>query len=213
MSRNAFVILTAIAVSLPCAAARAQGVGTGSPTETTHILQPRSQPTGATEWEVHVGTTHARMEVDLDPAGPTWLKYLYRNGPPGSLLPEHRVYLYEHLTISGERSWTAWNQEVEAPGFEWKKGFPFPDAALLANGTVPSGLSIQTSGSILQFTFDPLPPGTHIDVFSGLLFHGADLPDSFDLRQYPVPEPAGALLAGVAAIALVAVRKPKLDRE
>lgn len=173
------------------AAAWAQGVGGSSPTETTHMVQTIPHvPEGPTVWETLIGSTHARIGVGLDPLGPAWLKHLQRSGPAGSFEPQHFVSIYEHLVISGQQSWTGWTQEIDAPGFEWRLSGPYVEpTTILANGAVPSGLNIETTGSTLQFTFDPLPPGTQIDIITGLRYGDALLPDSFDVQQFPVPEP------------------------
>ncbi len=185
------------------ATAWGQGVGGTSPIETAHVLQERTQPDGLPkQWDVHVGLPDSRIGVELDPAGSSWLKHFQRNGSPLSILPQHHIYLYEHLAVSGGLSWTSWTQEVEAPDFTWALSSPFPSTTFLANGAVPSGLSITTDGALMRFSFDPLPPGTQIDIFTGLVYHGSQLADVFDMNQFPVPEPATILFVGAAASAL-----------
>lgn len=187
-------------------AAWSQGVGGASLTETTHLLRGRYQGSWATEWEVHVGLTDDRVGIELDPAGPSWLKHFQRDGAPGSLFPQHLIYLHEHLVISGERSWTGWIQQIDATDFAWALAYPFPNTMILANGVVPSGLAIEAEGASLRFSFDPLPPGTQIDIFAGLIYGNANLVDSFDVRQFPTPEPATMILIG-AATAMWATRR------
>jgi hypothetical protein len=178
-----------------------QGVGGASPTETTHTLVGRYQiPEAPKQWETRIGEPGAPIGVELDLAGPVWVKHLLRDGPPGSMLPEHHIYLYEYLMITGERSWSGWTQEIHEPGFEWVLGSPLPDVSFWADGAVQSGLSIVAQGGSLQFSFDPLLPGTEIEIFSGLRYAGASLPESFDIRQFPTPEPASLLLIAAGGV-------------
>jgi hypothetical protein len=72
---------------------------------------------------------------------------------------------------------------------------------------VPSGLDIQVDGSVLRFTFDPLPPGTQIDIISGLRYGDWLSPESFDVQQFPVPEPAALACIGVGGVILAGRRR------
>lgn len=197
-------ILTLTFVAGMGPAAWGQGVGGNSPTETTHMVQTIPQaPEAPTMWETLIGSADARIGVELDPLGPTWLKHLQRSGPAGSFEPQHFINIYEHLAVSGQRSWTGWTQQIDVPGFEWRRSGPYVQpTTILANGAVPSGLNIETDGSMLRFTFDPLPPGTHIDITSGLRYGSTVLPGSFDIQQFPIPEPA-TLLGFLALVSLI----------
>lgn len=184
------VIISLAAVVGAASAAWGQGVGGTSPTETTHTIQGIYQiPEAPKMWETQIGLPEARIAVELDPAGPTWLMHVQRDGDPLSTWPQHYIRLNEYLVISGERSWTGWTQQIDVPGFEWV----LSSTSILANGATPTGLNIVTDGSVLRFTFDPLPPGTQINLLSRLRYDGTLLVDSFDVQQFPIPEPTAIL--------------------
>jgi hypothetical protein len=185
-----FVLVLLAALLAPGAGAWGQGVGGGSPTETTHTIQGTYQiPEAPKMWETQIGLPEDRIGVELDPVGPTWLKHIQRDGDPLSTWPQHYIRLNEYLVISGERSWTGWTQQIDVPAFEWV----LSNTSILANGATPTGLSIVTDGSVLRCTFDPLPPGTQINLLSRLRYDGTLLVDSFDVQQFPVPEPTTLL--------------------
>ncbi|HOB74797.1 MAG TPA: PEP-CTERM sorting domain-containing protein [Phycisphaerae bacterium] len=189
--------------------ALAQGVGGSGPRETTHTIEGMYQaPLAPKTWETQIGSPNDRIGVELDPSGPTWRMRLERHWPGNSVEPQHFIRVCEHLTISGQRSWTGWTQRIDAPGFEWRLTGPYVEpATILADGAVPSGLDIQVDGSVLRFTFDPLPPGTQIDIISGLRYGDWLLPESFDVQQFPVPEPAALACIGVGGVILAGRRR------
>ncbi len=195
--KTTFVVVVVLASLVAAApAAWGQGVGGASPTETTYVIQHTYWvPEAPTKWGTHIGSLQDRIEVELDPAGPFWLKHIQRDGPPASMWSEHHIFLQEHLVISGGQSWSGWIEQIDAPGFEWRSDI-MPDApvpGVLVNGSSPAGLSIEIEGETLRFSFDPLPPGTEIDVTSRLLYTGTNLVDSFDVRQFATPEPTTLL--------------------
>lgn len=169
------------------------GARGNSPTETSYTLTAPYQPDPITHWVGYVGSLQSRIGVELDPAGPTWLKH-FSTGEPGTpLIPVLNLRLSEYLVIAEGPSWTGWTMQTDAPNYEWELGtFPFL-TNIRANGAVLSGLSITPDGDSLRFTFDPLPPGTRIDITAYLRYTGGDVFNPIDVRQLPTPEPTTLL--------------------
>ena len=128
----------------------------------------------------------------------------------------------EWVKVGGTTPWTDWHEEIMQPGWRWlddRAGSGEPSFHYASGVTVP-GLTVAftdptpTSGGRIDFTFDPIPPGTLLRINKRLIFEGLDplLPgDEFfgtlDIFQYPtVPEPASMVLviAGLAAVAGIA---------
>lgn len=197
------VIVSLAALVGAASSARGQGVGGASPTETTHSLYGRFQlPEDPLQFETNVGLPSDRIGVELDSAGPFWLKHMQAASPPLILSGDH-VFVFEHLVIAGDQSWSGWTQ-VADPDFDWVlNGIFGPVTSIRANGAIPAGLSIETDGPILRFSFDPLLPGTEIDLTSELRYAGASGLQSFDLRQSPTPEPATLALTGIAVLIIL----------
>lgn len=183
-----------------------QGVGNGSPTETSLPLSsiyqiPEDPPllrasTGYGSW----------IPVSLDPDGPTWDLHLVTAS--GSLVSAgNHVILAEYLLITGEYPWTGWRQALLTPGLGWLYGHTGtvgPTPSVLVNGAPPSGLEIDLSNDSLSLSFDPLGPGTRITIVSEMVYSGSQELDSpIDIQQFPTPEPTLMTLVGMA-IAMVA---------
>jgi len=153
--------------------------------------------------------------VELDPAGPAWTKVLYPDPITSELIREDRVFIWEHLTIAGDLSWTGWWEHVDAPGFEWvlEDAGPLGNvrAEARVNGIPAPGLNVEVAADWLRFSFERLPPGTNLDIITELAYAGTPpLADQmFTIQQFPVPEPtAGALLVMGGAVLWLRRRGP-----
>ncbi len=170
--------------------ALAQGVGVGSPTETTHALtHVFSIPENPINWNGQVGTTDNPLGVSLDPSGPVWTKSFE---PEGSLAPLNNIVLLrEYLLIAGDKSWTGWHMSIETEGFDWYSQYiPF-QFVLRANGSNVSGAQISLlPDRAIQFSFPELVPGTAVEIGVKMSYNGGDpFADAVHVQQYPTPEP------------------------
>jgi hypothetical protein len=117
----------------------------------------------------------------------------------------------EYLTIGGTTPWTDWHESIMQSGWRWlddRASSGEPTFTKTTGEAVP-GLSIAftdpttTEGGKIDFSFDPLPPGTNLKIVKRIIFDGLDplLPGEtflgkLDVFQYPtVPEPPVCLLA------------------
>jgi hypothetical protein len=107
------------------------------------------------------------------------------------------------------------------PGWRWlddRAGSGEPTFTFSSGAAIP-GLSIAftdptpSEGGQIDFTFDPLPAGSHLKITKRLIFEGNPLVPGetfvgkLDLFQFPtVPEPGSFVLLLAALVALVAVR-------
>ena len=192
--QNSVKCLVIVAISLAVAqAALAQGVGNlGSlPTQFATATPPNG-------WNV-IDATGAPIPVVLDPAGPVWGKEF--TGPNGgafsypALAPPLPVH--ELLVVAGNLSWTDWHEDVLAPDWNWA------NPTILVNGVVPAGLTISLSGGNLSYFFNPVPPGSVIDIRKDLVYNG--LPGTtfigtLPIHEYPTPEPASLSLFCVGGL-------------
>ena len=155
------IAIAALATSGLGAAAWAQGVGGDSPTLTGHALHRPIQPPEGPRWWVTYPGLEERIRVELDPAGPAWTKVLYPDPITSELIREDRVFIWEHLTIAGDLSWTGWWEHVDAPGFEWvlEDAGPLGNvrAEARVNGIPAPGLNVEVAADWLRFSFERLP--------------------------------------------------------
>jgi hypothetical protein len=187
--------------------------GAGPSHSSTHNL-------GGTGWVVDDGSFPAAIglqEVAHDPSAGRWHKVLA--GGDGGVFAASDTgvdglavfSLSEYLTIGGTTPWTDWHEEILQPGWRWLDDRPSSGEPTFtkASGEAIPGLSISftgatpTAGGKIDFTFDPLSPGTNLKIVKRLVFEGLDplLPGEtylgrLDVYQYPtVPEPATGLMA------------------
>ncbi len=113
------------------------------------------------------------------------------------------ILLQEHLIVGPGQPWTDWHERIVGNDWVWTS------AQLTTPGPPPgpTGLIVQNSGTAVDFFFDPIAPGTPVDITKQLQFVGmptpamiADFVDrKFMIRivEYPtsVPEPISLLLA------------------
>ncbi len=113
------------------------------------------------------------------------------------------ILLQEHLIVGPGQPWTDWHERIVGNDWVWTS------AQLTTPGPPPgpTGLIVQNSGTAVDFFFDPIAPGTPVDITKQLQFVGmptpamiADFVDrKFMIRivEYPtsVPEPSSLLLA------------------
>ena len=197
--------LLVVSVSLAAAqAALAQGVGNiGS----LPLVIPQNSPGG---WVI--GTPPAPIPVVRDPNGPKWIKHLTDPGG-GPIINPNPGTIYdinETVQIAGNLWWSDWHEEIITPGWEWTSAVSILENVIQP----PAGLTIVntpgtlTEGGTLEFYFDPLPPGTLLNIRKQLQYVG--IPGTvhigpIELAQYPTPEPA--TMALLAAGSLVALRR------
>ena len=165
-----------------------------------------------TGWFIDDGTFPAafgRQDVAYDPSAGPWHKAL--SGLDGGVFTMRDIDLpigiVEYLTVSGTTPWTDWHEEIAELGWRWiddRAGSGDPSFTH-SDGSPISGLSITftdptpTSGGRIDFKFDPLPPGTNVNISKRLVYDGLDplLPGEvfigrLNLFEYPtVPEPTG----------------------
>lgn len=151
--------------------------------------------------------------VVRDPNGPKWHKTLVGDptGAPVTAQPGQIFSLSESLFIEGNLPWMDWHEEIVTPGWSWVDPVVF-----LANGNAPSGLSVTNipgtaaQGGAIHFDFDPLFPGTKIDIRKYLRYDGpagALFVGHIVIDQYPTPEPASAGLLGLGSVVLLRRRR------
>jgi MYXO-CTERM domain-containing protein len=176
-------IVIALIVLLAAQMALAQGVGNlGSlPTQ----FETTNPPNG---WVV-MDPTGGPIPVSLDPNGPVWGKVF--TGPqggnfvyPAGTLP---LAVSEMFVVSGNLPWTDWHEDVLDPTWTWANPF------VLVNGVPASGLTTLINGGNLSYFFDPVAPGSLIQIRKDLVWNGA-LGTTFfgtlPIHEYPTPEPA-----------------------
>jgi hypothetical protein len=178
--------------------AAAQGVGPDGPFETTHILEGGStiDPSPAVRI-ASVGQTTAPIPVELDPAGPQWIKHLEETQ---GISPGSGIAMIERLLVSGQRQWTGWREEIVTPGFTWWQSGTLTRFDIYLGGPVP-GLSIDyppvggAPGTGLEFSFADLPAGTQVSAHAILVYDGTTpFTGTVTLRSSPTPEPGSCIL-------------------
>jgi MYXO-CTERM domain-containing protein len=151
--------------------------------------------------------------VVRDPNGPKWHKTLVGDptGAPVIAQPGQIFSLSESLYIEGNLPWMDWHEEILTPGWDWVNPILF-----LANGVPASGLTVTntpgslTQGGTLGFDFDPLYPGTQINIRKQLQYNGPAgmvFIGHISIDQYPTPEPATAGLLALGALPLLRRRR------
>lgn len=176
-----------------------QGVGAGSPTNTIHSLEVPEISIGNHTWAGRVGTKESPLGVALDPSGPVWEKEFHLDTTILPYMsPQQVSRISEHLTLQGDLPWTGWSIEILTDDFEWLPGFEpagFQVTVLNALGgfSPVAGLQASYEHSRLDLTFDPLLPGKQVQIMTDIRYSGTEpFSNSLYLRQFPVPEPAGA---------------------
>ena len=204
-------IVFAVACTLHATPFGASG-GPGPSRSSTHNL-------AGTGWVVDDGSFPASIglqEIAYDPAAGPWHKVLagidggdFAASDTGS--PALAVFsVSEYLTIGGTTPWTDWHESIMQPGWRWlddRAASGEPTFTKTSGAAIP-GLSITftdptaSEGGKIDFTFDPLPPGTNLKIVKRLIFDGLDplLPGEtflgkLDVFEYPtVPEPSTGIL-------------------
>lgn len=202
MDARKTIVLSMVCVGSLMAAGQAYGQGVGNLAALPSLIPSDPDVTG---W--FIGT----YGVVRDPAGPKWIKGLAGpNGGPFTAAPGQTFSLTESLFIEGNLSWEDWHEEILTPGWEWVDPIGF-----YANGAPAPGLQVAnmpgdpTRGGSLWFDFDPLVPGTKIDIRKQLQYVGGADGTAFDgivrVAEYPTPEPASMVFLGLGS--LLALRR------
>ncbi|MDM8009129.1 MAG: PEP-CTERM sorting domain-containing protein [Phycisphaerae bacterium] len=161
-------------------------------------------PVPITGWSVDSGIpTNPWLPVQIDPTGPQWVKtFTGQNGQPIVAVPGQTFTLQELLVVAPTQSWEDWHEHILTPGWEWVQPTVF-----FANFAPPPGLNTVvtpgtlTSGGKIDFTFNPLVPGTLIDIRKTLQYvgpAGTVFTGKIEIAEFPTPEPAslGLLMLG-----------------
>ncbi len=198
-ARKSIGIVVVSFLSLALAqASMAQGVG-NLPALPTQF----ETGTPATGWNV-VGTNGTPIPVVYDPTGPVWGKNF--TGPNGTNFFQPAggppLQVQEHLLVSGTLPWTDWHEDVLDPSWSWSNPF------ILVNGQVPNNLTTSLSGGSLSFFFDPIAPGSLVDIRKELIYNGVPgttFIGTLPIHEYPTPEPASFGLMSI--LGLCALRR------
>ncbi|HPD31982.1 MAG TPA: PEP-CTERM sorting domain-containing protein [Phycisphaerae bacterium] len=191
--------IAALIIAVGSQMSLAQGVGNLGSLPTLFL-----SPAPITGWSVDSGNaTSPWLPVQIDPNGPQWGKtFTGLNGQPIVAVPGQTFTLQELLVVAPTQSWEDWHEHILTPGWEWVQPTVF-----LANFAPPPGLNTvvtpatPTSGGKIDFTFNPLVPGTLIDIRKTLKYDdptGAVFTGKIEIAQFPTPEPAtlGLLMLG-----------------
>lgn len=190
MRTSRFVTIASLASLAAAGLSFAQGVGNLPALPTNFNASP-----AINGWSI------GPVGVIRDPNGPAWIKTL--EGPQGGpfvAAPGTTLNLMESLVIQGNLPWTDWHETILTPGWVWL------NPNILANSAVPSGLTINNAGSTVDFYFDPLYPGTKVDIRKQLHYVGSADGTAFfgtiQIAEFPTPEPAslGLIALGSAAV-------------
>ena len=116
----------------------------------------------------------------------------------------------ESLKVDGNTPWTDWHEEILTPGCEWDSS----DLGVTVTtdlSTFPPvpGLSFNLQPTTLDFSFDPILPGTEIFIIKDIRFMGVDANnpeettgDPVFISEYPIPEPATLSLLVIGMVLL-----------
>ena len=164
------------------------------------------------------------QSVAYDPAAGPWHKKL--TGADGGDFAAsdtgsgalHTFSVIEYLTVSGTTPWTDWHERIMQPGWRWlddrassgepvinKSGAPVPGLS------ISFGSPTASEGGSIDFKFDPIAPGTSIQIIKRMVFDGLDplLPGEtflgkLDVFEHPtVPEPSTEMLT-LLSVGLIA---------
>lgn len=171
-----------------------QGVGGSSPTNTVHPLIPGeiSIPEDPVHWKGDVGSEAASIGIELAPDGSVWSKTFQRSGTRLFQFGQV-VEIKEYLMVQGDLAWTGWSTRIDTSDFGWWS--PSWGFVQTESGALVPGLQRSIDGPGMSFTFDPLTPGTRVELSLRLTCTGTvPFDGTLHLSQYPTPEPAPALL-------------------
>jgi hypothetical protein len=206
-TQNMFMLSIVVLISaVSSQTALAQGVGNLGSLPTQFF-----SPAPITGWSVDSGNAaNPWLPVQIDPNGPQWVKtFTGANGQPITAAPGQTFTLQELLVVAPTQSWTDWHEHILTPGWDWVSPTLF-----LANFAPPGGLNtVVTPGTIsaggaIDFTFNPLAPGTLIDLRKTLQYTGTPgvvFTGKIQIAEYPTPEPASLGLLTLGG--LVALRR------
>jgi len=193
VSRFGLVAVAGLVLLAGSGIAMAQGVG--------NLGQlPVPIPINSTNTWVVNNAAGGPLPVVLNPTGPVWHKDLL--APPGALIQGGVTYhLRELLVVAGNLPWADYHENILTPGWNWT------NPLFLVNGLVPAGLSVINAGANISFNFNPIAPGSVVQISKDLIYTGP-VPALFSgigVDQYPTPEPAMLGLLGLGG--LVALRR------
>ena len=124
--------------------------------------------------------------------------------------------LHEHFIVGPGTPWTDWHEQILTPDWAWG-----PVMITTPGTSGPTNLVIHNSGASVDFTFDPIAPGTNVDIWKEFYYFGTPsqqflsdfLSGNLMIRvaEYPtsVPEPSGLVLLGTGFAALLGRRRLK----
>jgi hypothetical protein len=194
MRLTPIVIAALAAAGVSTAAAWGQGVGGASPTQTEHLLVPAAGiPENPLQWWAFVGSPENPLAVELDPVGPTWMADF--GVEQGNAISSNEISLIdERLLIQGGLPWTGWQMEILTSHFDWSTQWLSPAFDVRVNNIRVSGLNVELLGPVARVSFDPLPPGTAVQIKARIAYEGtAVFTDPLQVEQFPIPEPATLL--------------------
>lgn len=183
-----------------------QGVGGSSPTGTSHVLDLLPPPylEGIAIWEGTIGAPATPVPVELDASGPAWTKS-FQTANGDAIIPiTTSIRVYENLMVTGSACWTGWHAEL-APGFLWHTGgqgvFSPPPIGVMVNGSpIQADYQVTEARSVLDASFPSLLPGTEVLFQFNFTWSGAaPFTGTFDMSQYPTPEPTTVVFMAIAA--------------
>ncbi len=179
-----------------------QGVGGSSPTDTSHVLSRGfGIPEPPVDWQSVVGTSLAPVGVELDPVGPAWIQHFQTEGG-APINADRYIQITEDLVVTGDTPWTGWHVEPANPDFRWFDwgggGWGHAFVAIV-NGVLLATDVQYASPGILDATFPAIGPGDEVRFIYYFRRDSVNpVSDSFDIHQYPTPEPTALLLIGTA---------------